>query len=141
MHYQCFHGDRKVVTITAKQKSSTNCLFFFSAYVNDGVLILSPALVICLRSRAPLVYQLFLKLKNAPEGYVPSAEELRLAADMPPLDQEEAGLIISRLKAASLGLDVSDDLDSAPIVCFYFILFFKLLTKITTDGTVGSGEI
>ena len=32
MHYQCFHGDRKVVTVGAKSKSSTNCLCFPSDF-------------------------------------------------------------------------------------------------------------
>ena len=50
---------------------------------------------------------------------MPKVEELRLAANLPSLDQEEASLILSRLKAVSSGLDISDDPDSAPIVCFF----------------------
>ena len=44
----------------------------------------------------------------------PTVEELRLAANLPPLNTHEAAVLVTNLKAALLGVVVSDDLALGP---------------------------
>lgn len=57
--------------------------------------------------------QLYENMKASPKR-PPVIEELRLAANLPPLNAHEAAILITNLKAASLGLVVSDDLALGP---------------------------
>lgn len=47
----------------------------------------------------------------------PSNEELRLAANMKPLDPNECAIILSRLKVASVGIIISDEIEEGVAVC------------------------
>jgi hypothetical protein len=64
------------------------------------------------------MFRLYEKLKDdATKKVAPSAEELRLAANLPPINAHDAAIIVANLRTASLGIIITDDsLDPAAVV-------------------------
>ena len=64
------------------------------------------------------MYQLYEKLKDdLQKRRPPTSEELRFAANLPPINAHEASIVLANLKIASLGVRIDGDpLDPAAIV-------------------------
>ncbi|KAN0107296.1 hypothetical protein V8E52_010294 [Russula decolorans] len=77
----------------------------------------SGALIAHLKSQSPLMYMLYEKFKdNILKKQPPSVEELRLAANLPPIDQHECKMIVANLKVTSLGVSIADSSGPDPAV-------------------------
>jgi hypothetical protein len=97
VHYRCYHGNRKVLTITKAMKGSLNgalCLVYLYS-INHSILGLTGHL----KNHFLPMYRLFTVLKNRKEP--PTEEEILIASGKKVLDPATATDYLRQLENAS----------------------------------------
>ena len=90
---------------------SSVCLSLIDCHYSTHFLS-SLALLVSLKSQDPIMYHLYEKFKDdAKKKKAPSIEEVRLAANLPPIDTCESNIILTNLKASSVDAGITEDSD------------------------------
>jgi hypothetical protein len=101
-HYKCYHGNRKVRTITRAMRSSLSGTFSISVLSAYLYLKLESGLIGHLKTHCPAMYRLFLLLKGRKEP--PTDEEKAIAAGEMVLDPTKATEYLVQLDKASTSI-------------------------------------
>jgi hypothetical protein len=98
-HYKCYHGNRKVITVTRAMKYSLNGkqpLLLFTDVVSQKSIV---GLVGHLKTHFPAQYRLYLILKDRTDP--PTDEDLAIASGEKVLDAEAANAYLRRVEVAA----------------------------------------
>lgn len=102
-HYKCYHGTRKILTITRAMRSSLNGIFIL--FLTETRLLIgsnSLGLIGHLKNYFPAMYRLYLLLKDRTEP--PTEEEKAIAAACKSLDPTMAAEYLKKLEKASTNI-------------------------------------